>query len=214
MQSNTAHPQPHNHHNDSTALDDDDDDDEEEEEKEEEMKEDRPVPPPSRKVDIFSSIGKSSAKRPIKAIPSAPRPAPSSSLSRFDDLDDDGDLPALPLPPAKRAKPSLRPTPSPLPPSLDPDNFSDSDADPTPPDTDADALSYYNRLVHQQQAKRGEKKGPVPTGGIPNMRRDVVEGKRYIGRLIEKNEGMKASRPKDRKTPQDEEPCEVREGDD
>ena len=201
-------PAPEEDDEDEMSVDDADEEEEDNEEADEDENEDEevkeaPKQPAARKADIFSSIP--STTKPSAKSASNPRVAATSrhhptSLSRFDDLDDVGDQPAVPFP--KRLKPNstLRPTPLP-PPSSTSDPFDDDDDDGLPPSADTDALAFYNRLAQQHKAKKAPRPADVPAGPVPDLSQDVVDGKRRIGRLIEKNEGLKPSRPKDRKTP-------------
>ena len=160
------------------------------------------------KVDIFKALPKPSSSKSSRPISTPHSVAPSSLSSRFDDPDDDGDLPDLPLPQAKKAKATATVVPTPLPASLDPDNFAsddEGDGDGVPADADGaddDALAYYERLQQQRKTELAARSLPAPrAGSVPDLSNDVVSGKRRINRQIEKNEGLKASRPRDRKTP-------------
>ena len=176
---------------------------EKEEEEEEEAKEERKAAP--RKVDIFSAIAlpkpaSRAAAKPSRA-PVRP-PAAKSSLSHFDSLDDYGDLPAVPLP--KRQKP----TPLSAPPLLPfPAPSTPTTSTPTPtqttafPPTRMPTPAPFTTATPSSARPRSRRAHPTPDGPVPDLSHDVVEGKRRIGRLIEKNEGLKPSRPRDRKTP-------------
>ena len=180
-----------------------DDDASEGADEEDDEEPERSPPPAPGKVDIFSSLPKPSSKP--RAIPTAAaptKPAQASSLPYFDDAEDDGDLPLLTLPRAKKAKAQPTITPTPLPRSLHPDT--NSDEDDADADADADGLAYYNQVAQARQAKLDRRSQPPllpPSTSVPDTSMDVVQGKRAIGRLIEKNEGLKATRPRDRKTP-------------
>ena len=188
-------------------VEDIDEDADEEEEEKEEAEPARLPPPTRRKVDIFSSLPKPSSKPRVTPAAAPAAAAPTKPMSAFsasflDDADDDGDLPLIPLPKAKKAKvlPTIQPTS--LPPSLHPPTPSDADADVDADDDDG--LAFYNQVAQARKAKLTARlHPPVPpsSSSIPPPSADVVDGKRAIGRLIEKNEGLKASRPRDRKTP-------------
>ena len=155
---------------------------------------------PTAAVDIFASL----------SVPLVQPAASSSSFSSFsssssafllDALDDDGDTPAPSFPPLKKAKVqhTLAAAAQPVSTQQQRDGADEED------DVD-DAVRLYAELQRSQRRKkqaRTEASAPPPpqAGLIPSLHPELVDGKRRISRLIERNEGLKPSRPRDRKTP-------------
>ena len=198
-------------------------DEDEEDEEEEEHKEEQKSAPPVRKVDIFRSV-----KPTIKATKSsthiltAPRP---SSHNPFAGIEDDADTLAQPAQKKQKAKATIVPSST----ATDKwkssaDNFDDDEelfgdvagratngAVDGADEDDDDGLELYNQLqaqqhnkkrLQQQQKQLRSHSTPSTLTRPPTTSHTLLPSEhRPISSLMDRNVGLKPSRPKDRKTP-------------
>ena len=190
--------------------------DEEDDEKEEK----RPTPA-AKKVDIFSSL-----KPTLRAVRAS---APAINFSRpsahnpFAGLEDDADLPAQSWAKKRKVQATITPTTR----AADEwkssaDNFDDDDEDLFGPavggtangaddEDEDDSMRLYDQLQAQQNNKKRLQQQQKQARSQPSsatLSRPANAGQsllpadhRPISTLMDRNEGLKPSRPKDRKTP-------------
>ena len=191
-----------------------------EEEEEDEQKEERKSVAPTRKVDIFSSL--KPAMRATKSsthILTAPRP---SAHNLFAGLEDDADTPARPMSKRQKVKATIVATAMAAGEwKSSADNFDDDEDDlfgrvsngvvNGAVDEDEDeAMELYDQLQAQQHNKKRllkqqkqARSHPAAALSRPSTASHTLlpADHRPISTLMDRNEGLKPSRPKDRKTP-------------